>query len=79
MNECFSCQKNAPITVKQNLQRHKEIYEATGNVYWFFKETENGQTKIANDKSFKKILPKIKKTKGSSWCHIAEFGNSVND
>ena len=78
-NECFSCQKNAPINTIQRLELHKRIYEQTGKVFYYFRESINGKTKIADNESFKSILPRIKKNKGSEWCHIAEFGQSTND
>jgi hypothetical protein len=79
MSKCFSCQKGAPKTVIDMLLLHKKIYETTGKVYWFFRESETGQTKIANDKSFKVILPTIRENNGAEWRHIAEFGNVTND
>jgi len=77
--ECFSCQKGAPLTVKERLILHKRLYEQTGKGFWFFREGLTGQTKIANDKSFETILPSLKEIEGSEWCHIAEFGHVVND
>jgi hypothetical protein len=79
MKECFSCQKNAPQTTKELLSLHKKIYEQKGIVFWFYKESEKSQIKIADDTSFKNILPKIKDNDGAEWCHISEFGNATND
>ena len=77
--KCFSCQNNAPYSLKNSLQIHKDLYEKTGVVYWFFKEEENGKVKIADNESFNKILPKIKNNIGVQWCHIAEFGTTTDE
>lgn len=77
--KCFSCQNDAPYSLKNSLQIHKDLYEKTGVVYWFFKEEENGKVKIADNESFKKILPKIKDNVGGQWCHIAEFGTTTDE
>lgn len=77
--ECFSCQQNAPLSLKQRLELHLKIYNQTGEVFWFFKESTNDNVKIADAKSFSKILEQIKDNEGAQWCHIAEFGQSNND
>jgi hypothetical protein len=77
--KCFSCQHGAHQTVLSSLELHKKIYEQTGKVFWFFKESKDGQTKIASDGSFKVIKEKIKNNVGAEWSHIAEFGHAVND
>ena len=77
--KCFSCQNNAPYSLKNSLQIHKDLYEKTGVVYWFFKEEENGKVKIADNESFNNILPKIKNNIGVQWCHIAEFGTTTDE
>jgi hypothetical protein len=77
--KCFSCQNDAPYSLKNSLQIHKDLYEKTGVVYWFFKEEENGKVKIADNESFNKILPKIKDNIGVQWCHIAEFGTTADE
>jgi hypothetical protein len=77
--ECFSCQKNAPKNTFDLLSLHKRIYDTKGISFWFYKESEKGQTLITDEASFKKILPKIKDNIGAEWSHIAEFGNVTND
>jgi hypothetical protein len=77
--KCFSCQSGAPLTTIQSLELHKRIFEQTGQVFWYFKDELNGKTKIADEKSFSKILPTIQTIDGAEWCHIAEFGNVNND
>ena len=78
-NECFSCQKTAPQSIQERLALHKRIFEQTGEVFYFFRENTNGQTKITDAKSFNTILEQIKNNEGAEWCHIAEFGQSTND
>jgi hypothetical protein len=77
--KCFSCQEGAPFTITNLLQLHKNIFEQTGQVFWYFKNELNGQTKIADNESFKKILPNLQQNDGAEWCHIAEFGATKND
>jgi hypothetical protein len=77
--KCFSCQHGANSTLLSSLELHKKIYDTTGKVFWFFKESKEGQTKIASDESFKIIKEQIKDNAGAEWSHIAEFGQPSND
>jgi len=77
--QCFSCQRTASNSLKLELELHKRKFEQTGKVYWFYKENKEETTKIANNESFNKILGQIKDNDGAEWCHIAEFGNAIND